>query len=89
MCVCACILLHKYLLLQTTHAGHAKALARDALARGDTDGVVVVGGDGVLLEVVNGLLEAPAKGEEVQAATIRLAAIAGGFSAFSGKVVNG
>ena len=46
--------------LQTTHAGHALSLLRRYSLHGQ-DGVVVVGGDGTLMEALNGLLtRAPA-----------------------------
>jgi diacylglycerol kinase family enzyme len=45
---------HKVELLQTTHAGQATELAADAVA-GGTEVVAVLGGDGTVNEVVNGL----------------------------------
>ena len=42
-------------LAETTHRGHARELARQALAEG-IDVVVALGGDGTVNEVVNGLL---------------------------------
>ena len=48
--------------IQTTHAGHALALLRRCSLH-DQDGVVVVGGDGTLMEALNGLLtRGPATG---------------------------
>ena len=54
----------------TEHAGHASALARRAVLERRTL-VVSVGGDGVLNEVVNGLLTAPTPGGRAQAAPSR------------------
>ena len=45
---------HKVELLQTGHPGHATALARQAVA-GGAEVVTVLGGDGTVNEVVNGL----------------------------------
>lgn len=42
-------------MVQTTHAGHAAALLQQCSLSG-CDGLVVVGGDGTLMEVLNGLL---------------------------------
>lgn len=41
---------------RTTHPGHATAIARDALARGERF-LVAVGGDGTVHEVVNGMID--------------------------------
>jgi diacylglycerol kinase family enzyme len=49
---------HKVEVLQTTHPGQATALARQAVA-GGSELVAVLGGDGTVNEVVNGLREAP------------------------------
>ncbi|MCH8216232.1 MAG: diacylglycerol kinase family lipid kinase [Planctomycetes bacterium] len=40
---------------ETTHAGHALSLAREINLK-DLDGIVTIGGDGTLNEVVNGML---------------------------------
>ncbi|XP_043229781.1 ceramide kinase-like isoform X1 [Amphibalanus amphitrite] len=44
--------------VQTTHAGHALTMLRRCSLHGQ-DGVVVVGGDGTLMEALNGLLTRP------------------------------
>jgi YegS/Rv2252/BmrU family lipid kinase len=48
-----------YTIRETTHEGHAAAIARDA-AVGDIGRLAVVGGDGTLQEVVRGLADASA-----------------------------
>lgn len=45
---------HQLSVVQTTHRGHASTLARDALAAG-AELLVVMGGDGTVNEVLNGL----------------------------------
>ena len=46
---------HQVEVVETTHRGHATGLAREAAANG-TEAVVVLGGDGTLNEVANGLV---------------------------------
>jgi diacylglycerol kinase (ATP) len=48
-------------LVETVAPGHAEELARGAAAEGH-DRIVVIGGDGTIQEVVNGLLHRPAAG---------------------------
>ncbi|MDR1537686.1 MAG: diacylglycerol kinase family lipid kinase [Clostridiales bacterium] len=45
----------EYSILETHHVGHSTALAAEAAKRG-SDGVIAVGGDGVMLETAVGLL---------------------------------
>ena len=52
----------EYTIRETTHEGHAAAIARDAAA-GDVDRLAVAGGDGTLHEVVRGLADASALGD--------------------------
>lgn len=44
--------------VETTHAAHARALARDAASAG-VELLVAVGGDGTVNEIVNGILDVP------------------------------
>ena len=45
----------EYLLYTTTHAGHAEELAREITSDGKEHTFIVIGGDGTLNEVLNGL----------------------------------
>jgi len=66
---------HAYKVIETRHANHAYELSRD-LHLNECDGVVIVSGDGLLYEVVNGLMSRPDWLEAVQRITI--GTIAGG-----------
>lgn len=46
----------KMVVVKTTHAGHAKNLASDVDFSTCPDGIICVGGDGIVNEVLNGLL---------------------------------
>lgn len=50
---------------QTRYCGHGKSLAEQAAMTQGVDGVVVVGGDGIVSEAVNGLMIAAAKRAEI------------------------
>lgn len=72
--------------VQTCQAGHGKQLAMDAALAPGVDGVLVVGGDGIVAEVVNGLLLAAADtaavdvnvyGAQYPRPSVRLGIIAG------------
>jgi len=61
--------------LVTTHAGHATEIAA-GIKLDDVDGIVCVGGDGLLYELVNGLMARPDAGAAV--AQLRLGVLPGG-----------
>ena len=61
--------------LVTTHAGHATTIAA-GIKLAEVDGVVCVGGDGLLYELINGLMARP--DAEAAVAQLRLGVLPGG-----------
>ena len=46
-------------LKHTERAGHAFDIAKDELKVGDYDGIITISGDGLIHEIVNGIMNRP------------------------------